>query len=98
MFHDCIHIYELEAVVSDSSSSGDSDETQWDDENLKDPWAPERIAKETTLLDTNPDHRAQCYWAARKAMRRYLLSKGTIWPSTTLPTKTIEEENEEAAI
>ena len=54
VFHDCIDVYELEAIMSDSSSSGDTDETQWEDENLKDPWTHERVAKESDLLESNP--------------------------------------------
>ena len=73
-------IYDVTELMDHDDSSTDSDEDQWEDEHLKDPWDTTRIAQEEALIASDPDHLSKCYWQARKTHRRYRFAKRKFGP------------------
>eukprot|EP00971_Amphidinium_carterae_P346833 6488546-Amphidinium_carterae.1 len=75
------HYYEGSAAWYDESSyaeEADSDCTgteQWEEEARLDPWPEERLTEEYRK-GRNPTYLAKCYWAARKAIRKFRAAGG----------------------
>eukprot|EP00971_Amphidinium_carterae_P153335 3039826-Amphidinium_carterae.3 len=52
-----------------------TDEAQWNEENLLDPYGDDRLQQEQSK-GLNPAYVASCYWAARRAIRRFRAASG----------------------
>ena len=65
--------------IPDSSDS-DTDDSVWADENIHDPYTSDRLAAEEAEGKSNPSYLASCFWAMRKAQRRFRAASGKFAP------------------
>ena len=89
--NDAITILDIGELINshDENSSNYSCSLQWADEEFKNPYTNERCQHELHLLATNPHHRAKCYWAARKAHRRFRFAKRKFCPRSRFKARKI---------
>eukprot|EP00971_Amphidinium_carterae_P071955 1422853-Amphidinium_carterae.1 len=71
-YYDETDAYEEDGEDCDSEAT---DEDQWAEENAMDPYTPERLRQEQ-LRGQDPAYLAECYWAARRSVRRFRAATG----------------------
>ena len=67
--------------IDDFPDSSDSSGSEyWDEENGEDPWPADRLEEERNKARADPTYITQCFWAMRKAVRKYRAVKGKFGP------------------
>ena len=77
--NDLITVYDLDQVADSESEGSSTDEEQWAEENLHDPYPRERLEAEQQAA-RDPQYLTTVWLSQRMATRRYRAAKNTFGP------------------